>query len=54
MRYHPPGGDVQRPVHDHDELDVQFVPLGVVPARFVAYKRWILLGVCGERERGQR
>lgn len=44
--YHSPGSDVQRPVHDHDELDVQFVALGVVPARFVAHKRRILLCVC--------
>lgn len=45
----PPGRDVQRPVHDHDELDVQFVPLRVVPARFVAYERRVLLCVCKER-----
>lgn len=25
------------------------MPLRVVPARFVAYKRWILLCVCGDR-----
>lgn len=44
--YHSPGSNVQRPVHDQDELDVQLVALGVVPARFVAHKRWVLLGVC--------
>lgn len=46
---HPPGGDVQRPVHDLDELDVQSVPLRVVPARLVADERRVLLGVCEER-----
>lgn len=44
--YHSPGSDVQRPVHDQDELDVQFVALRVVPARFVPHKRWVLLCVC--------
>lgn len=47
--YHSPGSNVKCPVHDQDELDVQFVPLGIVPARFVAYESWILLCVCKER-----
>lgn len=51
---HSPGSDVEGPVHDHDHLDVQSVPLRAVPSWLVAHKHRILFCICEKRRWGNK
>lgn len=48
-----PSSNVEGPVHDHDKLDVQPVPLCGVPPWFVTHKHRILSCVCGKEKNQQ-